>query len=73
MGCALPRGGEGLLTLAAVTGHKQELCFQLSFTQLMTYSETSVCGIFEHQCQNDSWNVHLRKCSVNPCWSSEDE
>lgn len=43
MGRALPRGGKGLLTLAAVTGHKQELCFQLSFTQLMTYSETSVC------------------------------
>lgn len=56
-GDAFP-GEDSFIILFAVRGHKQELCFQVTFTQLVTYSETLIClWIFEHQCQNDSWNA----------------
>lgn len=51
-------GEDSFKILFAVRGHKQELCFQVTFTQLVTYSETLIClWIFEHQCQNDSRNA----------------
>lgn len=56
-GDAFP-GEDSFIILFAVRGHKWELCFPVTFAQLVTYSETliSLC-IFEHQCQNDSRNA----------------
>lgn len=56
-GDAFP-GEDSFIILFAVKGYKQDLCFQMTFTQLVTYSETLIClWIFEHQCQNDSGNA----------------
>lgn len=66
-------GKGSFIILFAVRGHKQELCFQVTFTQLVTYSETLIClCTFERQCQSDSRNAQrkvmgkLRDSSCSP-------